>query len=87
MKDAVHDYMEELESLNMSKYKQVIIASKYARLLNQRLEKQRLEEEPQESEEKQEAVPAATLAAQALQAFLDGKIEYEEPEKEAPNNR
>lgn len=77
----MQDSVEELEKTGMSRYKQVIIASKYARFLNQRMEKQRLEEQPQESEEKKEALPAATLATQALKALVDGKIEYEEPEK------
>jgi DNA-directed RNA polymerase subunit K/omega len=74
----VDQYLKELEKMTINRYKQVIVASKYARLLNARFNKQR-HDQSEEGEEKSEPQLYRRVAAEALQALLDGKIEYEEP--------
>ena len=72
------EYLEELEKSKLSKYEQVIIASKYARLLNARFNKQRLEQQTGDADKKDGPQLYRRVAAEALQALIDGKIEYEE---------
>lgn len=71
------EYLEELEKLEMNRYKQVIIASKYARLLNRRLSEMRQSDETDEDGKKPEAKLYRKSVEEALRALLDGKIEYE----------
>jgi DNA-directed RNA polymerase subunit K/omega len=75
----VDQYLKELEKMKINRYKQVIVASKYARLLNARFNKQRHDQQSEEGEEKSAPQLYRRVAAEALQALLDGKIEYEEP--------
>jgi len=75
----VDQYLEELEKMKINRYKQVIVASKYARLLNARFNKKRHDQQSEEGEEKSEPQLYRRVAAEALQALMDGKIEYEEP--------
>lgn len=75
----MNQYLEELEKMKINRYKQVIVASKYARLLNARFTKQRHNQQSEEGEEKSEPQLYRRVAAEALQALMDGKIEYEEP--------
>ncbi|UCB52175.1 MAG: hypothetical protein JSV10_09345 [Candidatus Zixiibacteriota bacterium] len=70
--------LENVEKLEMNRYLQVIVASKYARLVNSRLARQRQEEQGEETES--EPQPYRRVAGEALQALIDGKIEFESPE-------
>ena len=72
--------LESVEKLKMNRYLQVIIASKYARLVNARLSRQRQEEQSEESEKENGPQPYRRVAGEALQALVDGKIEFESPE-------
>ena len=73
--------LESVEKLKMSRYLQVIVASKYARLVNARLARQRQEEQSEEGAEKEsEPQPYRRVASDALQALVYGKIEFETPE-------
>lgn|GEM_PF-1337972 len=73
--------LESVEKLKMSRYLQVIVASKYARLVNARLARQRQEEQGEEGTEKEnEPQPYRRIASDALHALVDGKIEFEAPE-------
>jgi hypothetical protein len=76
----VEEYLKDIEKLEMNRYLQVIIASKYARLVNARLARQRQEEQNEETETTGEPQPYRRVAGEALQALVDGKIEYEAPE-------
>jgi hypothetical protein len=76
----VEKYLENVEKLEMNRYLQVIIASKYARLVNSRLARERQEEQTEETEKEGEPQPYRRVASEALQALVDGKIEYERPE-------
>lgn len=76
----MQEYLEDIEKLEMNRYLQVIVASKYARRVNARLARQRQEEESEEIEDKAEPQPYRRVASEALQALIDGKIEYETPE-------
>lgn len=73
-------YLESVEKLTMNRYLQVIIASKYARLVNARLARQRQEEQSEETGREGEPQPYRRVAGEALQALVDGKIEFESPE-------
>jgi DNA-directed RNA polymerase subunit K/omega len=68
--------LESVEKLKMNRYLQVIIASKYARLVNARLARERQEEQSEEVEPQ----PYRRVAGEALRALVDGKIEFESPE-------
>ena len=72
--------LESVEKLKMNRYLQVIIASKYARLVNARLARQRQEEQGEEAEKESETQPYRRVASDALHALVDGKIEFEYPE-------
>ena len=72
--------LESVEKLKMNRYLQVIIASKYARLVNARLARQRQEEQGEEAEKDSQPQPYRRVASEALQALVDGKIELESPE-------
>jgi hypothetical protein len=76
----VEEYLKDIEKLSMNRYLQVIVASKYARLVNSRLAAQRQEEQAEEIEKKAEPQPYRRVATEALQALVNGKIEYEKPE-------
>jgi len=76
----VDEYLEYLEKLKGNRYKQVIIASKYAKILNDRLRRQRLLEQTGEGE-KDRVQLDGKVTTQALKALLDGKIEYEDPDR------
>ena len=76
----VEKYQENVEKLEINRYLQVIIASKYARLVNSRLARERQEEQTEETEKESEPQPYRRVASEALQALVDGKIEYERPE-------
>ena len=72
--------LESVEKLKMNRYLQVIAASKYARLVNARLARQRQEEQGEEAEKDSQPQPYRRVASEALQALVDGKIELESPE-------
>ena len=72
--------LESVEKLKINRYLQVIIASKYARLVNARLARQRQEEQGEEAEKDSQPQPYRRVASEALQALIDGKIELESPE-------
>jgi DNA-directed RNA polymerase omega subunit len=76
------EYLEELEKLKMNRYQQVVIASKYARLLNKRLSELRQSEEVGEDEKKPEPKLYRKSVEAALRALLEGKIEYESAQGE-----
>ena len=76
----VEKHLKDIEKLEMNRYLQVIIASKYARLVNARLARERQEEQTEETEAKDEPQPYRRVASEALQALVDGKIEFESPE-------
>jgi DNA-directed RNA polymerase omega subunit len=76
------EYLEELEKLEMNRYKQVIIASKYARLLNKRLSEIRQSDETDEEGKKPEPKLYRKSVEAALRALLEGKIEFESAQGE-----
>lgn len=76
----VEEHLKDIEKLEINRYLQVIIASKYARLVNSRLARERQEEQTEETDAKGEPQPYRRVASEALQALVDGKIEYERPE-------
>jgi DNA-directed RNA polymerase subunit K/omega len=80
----VDEHLKDLEKMKMNRYKQVIVASKYARLVNARFTRQRMEEQTEENGEQAEPQLYRRVAAEALKALLDGKIEFEETDR---NNR
>ena len=72
-------YLRDVEKLKINRYKQVIIAAKFARALNAQLRK---EAEPWQAEgmqeEKKSAPAPSKIAQEALEALVGGDIEYED---------
>lgn len=72
-------YLRDVEKLKINRYKQVIIAAKFARAMNAELRK---EAEPWQAEgmqeEKKSAPASSKIAQEALDALVDGEIEYED---------
>jgi hypothetical protein len=71
-------YLDGIQKLRINKYQQIVIASKYARLLNRRLTERRHTAES-EGEKINPKLYRKSVAA-ALQALLRGEIEYQEKE-------
>jgi hypothetical protein len=75
----VPKYLRAVERLKINRYKQVIIAAKFARALNDQLRKER---EPWQAEgmqeEKKDAPVSSRIAEEALEALAHGEIEYED---------
>ena len=73
-------YLDGIQKLRINKYQQIVIASKYARLLNRRLTEKRHTAESEEEGEKINPKLYRKSVAAALQALLRGEIEYQEKE-------
>jgi hypothetical protein len=74
----VPKYLKDVERLKINRYKQVIIAAKFARALNARLQR---EAEPWQAEgmqeEKKNLPTSSKIADEALESLIHGEIDYE----------
>jgi hypothetical protein len=77
----VDKHVDNLEGLKINRYQQVIVASKYARILNKRSEKEKSDGQTEEKEPDKQARISAKVVTEALKALKDGRIEWQEPDE------
>jgi DNA-directed RNA polymerase subunit K/omega len=77
--------VEDLDKVPVNRYEAVIIASKYARILNRKL--RGTEEGEEEPEEPRSSITDGQITSMALKELKQGKLRYEKPRSDKDKGR
>ncbi len=71
-------HLKDVERLKINRYKQVIIAAKFARELNSQLHRHSEPWQAEGMQEEKKNLPASSrIADEALESLIQGEIDYE----------